>query len=172
MDAEKATTPELYLAQLPEDRKKALAAVRKIILANLPQGYEEGISYGMIGYFVPLSRYPNTYNKKPLQLAALGSQKSHMAVYLSSIYSDSESRTWFEKAYSDAGKKLDAGKSCVRFKRLEDLPLSVIGEAIARAPVETFLAQYEAAKSSAVSTEANARKSAAKSNPGAARKSK
>ena len=142
-----AATVEEYLAGLPEDRRDAIEAVRRVVLENLPDGYEECMSAGMIGYVVPLSRYPDTYNRQPLGLAALASQKRHMALYLNNVYSDEETRDWFTSAYAASGKRLDMGKSCVRFKRLNDLPLDVIGQSIARTSVDEFLAFYEEARS-------------------------
>lgn len=144
-----ASTVEAYLAELPPDRREAIESVRRTILANLPDGYEEQMSFGMIGYVVPLSRYPDTYNKEPLALAALASQKRHMAVYLNNVYGDPATLDWFTAAYAASGKRLDMGKSCVRFKRLADLPLDVIGETIARTSLEDFLAFYESARSKA-----------------------
>jgi uncharacterized protein YdhG (YjbR/CyaY superfamily) len=135
----KAATVKEYLDALPPDRRKALAAVRKVIRANLPKGYEEVMNWGMITYQVPLKTYPDTYNGQPLMYAALASQKNHMAVYLSRIYSDAGSRREFEAAYKAAGKRLNAGKSCVRFRKLEDLPLPVIGDTIASVRVEDFV---------------------------------
>jgi hypothetical protein len=141
-----ATTVEDYLAQLPEDRRAALSAVRDVIRKNLPQGYEEGMQYGMIGYYVPHSIYPKGYHcdpKQPLSYITLGNQKNHMALYIMCIYGDKEGREWFEKSFAAKGKKLDAGKACVRFKKLDDLPLDVIGEAVARYPVEKYVGAYE-----------------------------
>lgn len=140
---------EGYLAALPDDRRKALEAVRATILENLPEGFEEVMNWGMVAYQVPLSRYPDTYNKQPLMLAALGSQKRHMAVYLSGIYADEEARERFEEAYRATGKRFDAGKSCVRFRKLDDLPLPVVGEAIAKFSVEDFIVTYEAGRANA-----------------------
>ncbi len=141
-----ATTVSEYLASLAPDRRAAIEAVRDVVNANLPAGYEEGIQYGMIGWYVPLARYPETYNGHPLAIASLGSQKNHMALYLPSVYADPVLATWFRNAFAAAGKKLDMGKSCVRFKSLDALPLAVIGETIAKVPVDMFLAGYEAAK--------------------------
>ena len=142
-----ATTVDEYLASLPEDRREALEAVRGVVLENLPEGYEECLSFGMISYVVPLSRYPDTYNGQPLALASLASQKRHMALYLNNVYSDAETREWFVAAYAASGKRLDMGKSCVRFRRLDDLPLDVVARAIVRTSVDDFLAFYEAARS-------------------------
>ncbi len=141
-----ATTVDEYLAELPDDRRAAIAAVRDVILTNLPEGYEEVMRWGMITYEIPLARYPDTYNGQPLQYAALASQARYMSVYLNGIYADDGEATWFTDAYRASGKKLDMGKSCVRFKRLDDLPLDLVGEAIARTPVERYLEQYEAAR--------------------------
>ena len=138
-----ANTVNGYLKSLPEDRKKAISAVRKVILKNLPTGFEEAMNYGMISYQVPLSIYPNTYNKQPLMFAALASQKNYMAVHLMGIYLSGESRASFEAAYKASGKKLDAGKGCVRFKNLDDLPLDVIGEVIASITLKKYLSYIE-----------------------------
>ena len=125
-----ANTVEGYLKGLPEERRKAISAVRKVILKNLPKGFEEVMNYGMISYQVPLSVCPDTYNGQPLMYAALASQKNHMAVYLMGIYTGGELRAKFETAYKETGKRFDAGKSCVRFKKLDDLPLDLIGKVI------------------------------------------
>jgi len=129
-----------YLAELSADRKVAIEIVRRVILDNLPNGYEEVVNWGMITYQVPLSIYPDTYNKKPLMYAALASQKNHMAVYLMGIYMNDESRKRFEEGYRATGKRLDMGKSCVRFRKLDDLPMTLIGEYIAAMPIDKFVA--------------------------------
>lgn len=134
-----ASTVEQYLADLPADRLDAIEEVRKVILANLPEGYVEEMAYGMIGYVVPLETFSDTYNGKPLGYMALASQKNHMAVYMTGIYMDDELREKFETDYKATGKRWDVGASCVRFKKLEDLPLDVIGEATAAIPVERFI---------------------------------
>ena len=123
-----------------------VSAVRKVVLNNLPEGYEEGMQQGMISYHIPLERYPETYNKRPLSIATLGSQKNHVTLHLMGVYSDPETERWFKERYAAGGKKLDMDKSCVRFKKLEDLPLEVIGEAISRVPPEKFIERYEAAR--------------------------
>ena len=138
-----ATSVEEYLAELPDDRREALTIVRDVILANLPDGYEERMNWGMISYEVPLEVYPETYNGQPLAYAALASQKNHMGVYLSGIYMDPVARSDFEKDYKATGKRFDVGKSCVRFKKLEHLPLDVIGKAVARMTTKEFIACYE-----------------------------
>ncbi|MEO9966063.1 MAG: DUF1801 domain-containing protein [Reichenbachiella sp.] len=134
-----ATSVEEYLETLPEDRSKAISKVREVILKHLPKGIEETMNYGLISYEVPLHVYPDTYNKKPLMFAALASQKNHMAVYLSGIYCDAALRANFENDYKASGKKMDMGKSCVRFRKLENLPLEVIGRAIGALDMESFV---------------------------------
>jgi hypothetical protein len=142
----KANTVRQYLAELPPERREAISAVREVILANLPKGYEEGMAYGMIGYHVPHSVYPPGYHcnpEQPLPYAALASQKNHMALYLMCVYGNPEQEAWFREAWAKTGKKLDMGKSCVRFKKLEDLPLKVVGQAIKRVPVKKLIEYYE-----------------------------
>jgi len=143
----KARTVEEYLAEMPEDRHAAIEAVREVILQNLPEGYEEAMEWGMITYQVPLEAYPDTYNGKPLMYAALANQKNHMAVYLTSVYMDEAARRDFETAYMATGKRMDLGKSCVRFRRLDDLPLDLIGRAIARLPVKESVKRTAAIRS-------------------------
>lgn len=133
-----------FIAKLPEDRRAALTAVRATILEHLPDGYEE-LAGAMLSYVIPLSRYPKTHNKQPLMLAALASPKSHMALHLVAAYMDPAIRSWFEDAYKSSGKKLDMGMGCVRFRKLDDLPLGVVGGVIARVPVERYIALYEVA---------------------------
>jgi uncharacterized protein YdhG (YjbR/CyaY superfamily) len=143
----KAATVEVYLQELSPERRQQIEAVRAVILENLPEGYEEAINWGMISYQVPLSVYPDTYNKQPLMYAALASQKNHMAVYLTGIYMDESARVKFEAAYKATGKRYDVGKSCVRFKKLDDLPLELIGETIAALPVDQFVARVRDVRS-------------------------
>ena len=135
-----------YLRMLPEDRKAAIDVVRNAILKNLPTGYEETFQHGMISYVIPLSTYPITYNKMPLVFAALASQKNYMSLHLMSIYGSADDAEWFTARYHASGKKLNMGKACVRFKKLDDLPIDLIGEAIARTPVSAFIQLYESAK--------------------------
>jgi uncharacterized protein YdhG (YjbR/CyaY superfamily) len=146
MAQSKATTVDEYLAEQSPDRRLALEAIRRVILENLPRGYVETMQYGMIGYVVPLEKYPVTYNKQPLGVAALASQKNYLSLYLMNVYGDPETERWFVEEYQASGKKLDMGKSCVRFKKLEDLPLDLIGRAIARTSVDEFIGMYEAAR--------------------------
>lgn len=143
----KATTVQQYLASLPEDRRVALQGVRKVILKNL-DGYEEGMLYGMIGYYVPHSTYPAGYHcdpSKPLCFAALASQKNYMSLYLMAAYGSPEHLKWFEQEWAKTGKKRDMGKSCIRFKRLDDLALEVIGESIRRVPAGKYIEHCERA---------------------------
>jgi uncharacterized protein YdhG (YjbR/CyaY superfamily) len=134
-----AKTIQEYLTEMPDDRREDIKNVRKTILANLPEGYEEALNWGMITYQVPLDIYPDTYNKKPLMYAALANQKNHMAVYLTGIYMDEELNQDFENKYKETGKRYDVGKSCVRFRKLEDLPLELIGESIGAISMEDFI---------------------------------
>jgi hypothetical protein len=141
-----AQSVDEYINGLPEDRREAISAVRKVILDNLPQGYQECMSYGMIGYVVPHSLYPKGYHcdpKLPLPFVNLGSQKNHMALHLMNVYGDLKREQWFRRAWAAAGKKLDMGKACVRVKRLEDVPLEVIGQVVARTPVANYIARIE-----------------------------
>lgn len=134
-----AETVEDYLATLPDDRAEAITTVRETILANLPDGIVETMNWGMISYEVPLELCPDTYNGKPLMFAALASQKRHMAVYLSAVFGDDSEEQWFRDAYVATGKKLDMGKSCVRFTTLDNLPVELIGEAMGRVSIDSFL---------------------------------
>jgi hypothetical protein len=144
--AAKPTTVKEYLDSLPEERRKAIRKVRTAVNKGLPKGYKEGMQYGMIGWHVPHRIYPDGYHcdpKQPLPFASLASQKNHMALYLMCIYGDEKHRKWFESEWKKTGLKLDMGKSCVRFKKIEDLPLDLITEAVARVPVERYVAEYE-----------------------------
>ena len=138
-----AATVEDYLAELPEDRRAAIEAVRLAVLDNLPAGFEEQMQYGMISWVVPLARYPDTYNGQALAVASLANQKRHMALYLVGVYGDEGTQQWLRERWAEAGLKLDMGKSCLRFRRLDDVDLGIIGEAIARIPVDDFIAAYE-----------------------------
>ena len=138
-----ATTVEQYLAELPADRREAISAVRDVIVENLPEGYRETMNWGMIAYEVPLEVYPDTYNGQPLMYAALASQKNHMAVYLTGVYMSEAAGEEFEEAYRATGKRFDVGKSCVRFRRLDQLPVQLIGEWIGRIPVQEFIARVK-----------------------------
>ena len=145
----KAKTVAEYLKGLPDDRRAAISAVRKVILDNLPAGYEECMNYGMIGYVIPHRIYPAGYHcdpKQPMPFAGLASQKNHMAIYVMTVYGDNDTEKWFRKAWAATGKKLDMGKCCIRFKQLTDIPLDVIGKLIARVPVKDWIAVAEQAR--------------------------
>ncbi len=143
-----AATVDEYLDELPDDRRGAIEKVRTVVLENLPPGYEEAMEWGMITYQVPLETHPDTYNGKPLMYAGLASQKNHMALYLTGVYAMEGERIRFEEAFAASGKRLDMGKSCVRFKRLDDLPLEVIASTIAAVSVESFVAHVESVRRS------------------------
>lgn len=163
----KASTVEQYLAGLPEDRREALKAVRGVILKSLDKDYSEGIQYGMIGYFVPHSVFPAGYHcdpKIPLPFASLGSQKSHMSLHLMNLYMDPEAAEAFQEAWAKTGKKLDMGKACIRFKKLEDLSLEVIAAAIAKTPARKYIETYLSGLSSK-GKKAPAQKAAVKKAP-------
>ena len=142
----KAATVAQYLTELPPERRKAISAVRKVIKANLPAGFKETMGYGMINYVIPLTRYPDTYNGQPLCYAALASQKNFCSVYLMGVYGDPRRAAWFKDGFKRAGKKLDAGKSCVHFNQADDLPLELIGEVIGGISVEAYIRNYEASR--------------------------
>jgi len=141
-----AATVEEYLAELPDERRAVVGAVRDVVVRNLPAGYREGMNWGMIVYEVPLDRYPGTYNGQPLMYAALAAQKSHYALYLTSPHQDPAQEAWLRERFARAGKKLDMGKSCLRFRRLDDLPLDVIGELVASTGPDAFIARHESAR--------------------------
>ena len=134
-----AKSIQQYLAEMPPERRESIEKVRETILKNLPNGYEEAMNWGMITYQVPLEVYPDTYNKKPLMYAALANQKNHMAVYLTGIYMDEKLNQQFEEKYKKTGKRYDVGKSCVRFRKLDDLPLPLIGESIKAMELDEFI---------------------------------
>ncbi len=135
-----------YLASLPPERRAVVAKVRDLVNANLPAGYAETMAFGMIGWGVPLARYPNTYNRRPLGYVALAAQKNGYSLYLMGVYAIAEQERALRAAAAAAGKKLDMGKSCLRFKKPEDLPLQAIGELIAGVGVDDYIAAYEASR--------------------------
>ncbi|MCB0827654.1 MAG: DUF1801 domain-containing protein [Solirubrobacterales bacterium] len=143
----KAETPEEYLDGLREGRREAIAAVRQVILDNLPDGYEEAMQYGMLSYVIPLERYPETYNGRPLGYVSLASQKNYMSLYLMGIYGEVNGRNWFEAEADRRGARLDIGKACVRFRKIEDLPLDLVAEAVAKIGVDDFIDSYEQSRS-------------------------
>lgn len=146
MASSKAATAEEYLAELPEDRRAVVSAVRDVVLRNLPRGYRESMGFGMITWGIPLEEYPNTYNGQSLGYAALAAQKNYYALYLMTPYMDPAEEQRLRDDFKKAGKKLDMGKSCLRFKKLDDLPLDVIGRVIASIPPKEYIARYEAAR--------------------------
>ncbi len=139
-------TVQKYLDELPENRRAVVEAVREMILHNLPEGYRESFNWGMITYEVPLERYPKTYNGQPLAYLSLAAQKNHYALYLNGVYQDPEQEARLREGFKKAGKKLDLGKSCLRFKKLDDLPMNVLAELVAGTPPSAFIAQYEASR--------------------------
>ena len=143
MASSKPVTVKEFLESLPPDRREVISVVRAVILKNLPAGYEEAMQWGAISYVIPLSRYPNTYNGQALSIAALASQKNYISLHLMCLYGHKPTEEWFRKEWAASGKKLDMGKACVRFRKLDEVPLDVIGRTIARIPVETFLKVYE-----------------------------
>ena len=142
-----ATTPEEYIMQLPDERKEAIGKLRKVILENLPKGFEEGINYGMIGYYVPHTIYPEGYHcspELPLPFMNIASQKNSINVYHSGIYADKALYDWFFGEYpKHAVRKLDMGKSCIRFKKPEDIPYELIGKLCTKLTVEQWIAMYQ-----------------------------
>ncbi|HEY5727317.1 MAG TPA: DUF1801 domain-containing protein [Acidimicrobiia bacterium] len=142
MVSSKAATVDEYLAELPEERREAIATVRRFILDHLPEGYVEGMNWGMIVYEIPLERYPDMYNKQPIGLVALASQKNYMSLYVWGPDAWAEDGE-FRRRWKETGKKLDMGKSCVRFRKVDDLAFDVIGDAIAATSVEDLIAAHE-----------------------------
>jgi Domain of unknown function (DU1801) len=139
-----AKSPDTYLDELPDDRREVVSALRKLIRKNLPKGYDETVNWGMLSYEIPLDRYPETYNGQPLGYVALAAQKNNYALYLTTAYTDPVQGEALREAFAKAGKKMDMGKSCLRFKKLEDLPLDALGKFIAATPPEKLIAIHEA----------------------------
>ena len=142
-----ALTVDQWLASVPAERKDAINAVRDAVNRHLPQGYEETVDWGMLAWVVPLATLPNTYNGRPLMLAALGAHTKVMTLYLMTVYGDPKLKREFETAYKRSGKKLDMGGCCVHFKKLDDLPLDVVGDTIARVAVDQYVERYESSRS-------------------------
>jgi len=142
-----ASTPEEYITQLPEERKEVIQKLRKVILENLSKGFEEGINYGMIWYFVPHSIYPSGYHctpDLPLPFMSIASQKNSINIYHSGIYADVKLYDWFVGEYPKySNRKLDMGKSCIRFKKLDDIPYQLIGELCTKLSVKQWIDIYE-----------------------------
>jgi len=143
----KATTPTQYISELPEERKAAIKKLRSIVKKNLPKGFKEVMNYGMLGYVVPHSIYPDGYHcntEQPLPFMNIASQKNFVAVYHSGIYADDKLMKWFVKEYpKHCTRKLDMGKSCVRFKKIEEIPYELIGELASKMTVEDWIKLYE-----------------------------
>ena len=139
----KAKTVEAYLKELPADRRAEISAVRKLVVKHLPKGYEEAMSYGMISWQIPLAKYPDTYNKQPLGYVALAAQKNYNALYLMGCYVDSKQEKRLKEAYREAGRKIDMGKSCLRFQRAGELPAEVLGQLIAEMKPADMIAVHE-----------------------------
>jgi uncharacterized protein YdhG (YjbR/CyaY superfamily) len=146
MVSSKETTPAAYLASLPPDRRKVIAAVRAVVKAHLPKGYVESMNWGMLCYEVPLSRYADTYNKQPLMYLALAAQKNNYAFYMAGVSGDTDLMRRLAAAYKAMGKKLDMGKSCLRFNRLDELPLDVIADIVASTSVDRRITDEETAR--------------------------
>ena len=135
-----------YLAELPPEKRKIVSAVRDTIRKNLPAGYEEVVQGKLIAYTVPLALCPDTYNGHPLWYAALAAQKNYFTVHLMTAYGNKTELAHLQEGFKKAGKKLDMGKACIRFKKLEDLPLEVIGESIGRVPLENYVRMYQSGR--------------------------
>lgn len=144
-----AQTVPAYLAELAPERRAVVAAVRELVNAHLPAGYVEEMAFGMIGWNIPLARYPKTYNKQPLNYAGLAAQKNGYSLYLNCVYTDSDRELSLRAAYARAGRKLDMGKSCLRFKSVDDLLQDEIAAIVASTSVEQYIAVYEASRSRA-----------------------
>jgi uncharacterized protein YdhG (YjbR/CyaY superfamily) len=142
----KAATPEDYLAELPPERRAFVSRLRDLVNANLPDGYVERMNWGMIAWEVPLERYAGGHNGQPLSYAALAAQKSHTALYLNCVYASDQRTEQLKAAWAAAGKKLDMGKACLRFKREDQLAEDVLAQVIRSIPVDTFIAEYEASR--------------------------
>jgi hypothetical protein len=145
----KAATVEEYLEGLSEEARTVIATIRELILRRLPKGYRECMNWGMISYEIPLERYPDTYNKQPLSYLGLAAQKNHYALYLTCAYQDPEVLEKLKEGFRTAGKELNIGKSCLRFRKLEDLPLGVIEQVVGYTSPERFIEIYESASQQA-----------------------
>jgi uncharacterized protein YdhG (YjbR/CyaY superfamily) len=146
MVSSKAATPDAYLDELPPERRELVERLRAIVNANLPDGYVERMNWGMISWELPIERYPETYNGQPLGFAGLAAQKNHTALYLNCIQASPERTERLKTAWAAAGKKLDMGKSCLRFQRADQVAEDILAEAIASVPVDQFIADYEASR--------------------------
>lgn len=147
----RATSAAQYLSEIPNDQRDQLQKVRLVVKRNLGKGFDEAMNWWMISYQIPLSTYPTTYNKKPLMFAALAAQKHNISLYLMCIYQSSELLDQIIEGYRDMGKKPNMGKSCIRFKSVEDIPLEIIGKVIKEVSLRKFIGQYELAQGGASS---------------------
>jgi len=147
-----ATSVDQYLNDLPDDRKRVLKQIRRTILKNLNPDFEETMNWGMISYEIPLEIYPDTYNGQPLQFAALASQKQYVSLYLMSVYQDSRLKEFLLDGFKKIGKRPNIGKSCIRFKQIEDIPLEEIGKIISKTSVDEYIEKYEKARNSRINT--------------------
>lgn len=142
-----ATTPEEYINELPEDRKEAILKIRKVIAKNLPEGFEAGMGYGMLSYHIPKNTYPNGYHcnpKLPLPFMNIASQKNFIGLYHMGLYAKKELYDWFVGEYpKHCKRKLDIGKSCIRFKKMDDIPYELIGELVSKMTVNGWIEIYE-----------------------------
>lgn len=146
MVTSKATSVKEYLAGLPSERRSSISRVRDVVRKNLPNGYREVMNWGMVCYELPLGRYPDTHNGRPLCYAGIAAQKNHNALYLTNAYQDASETARLREAFRKAGKKMDMGKSCLRFRDADDLPLEAIGRVIRNTPPEKFIERYEASR--------------------------
>lgn len=157
MVASGATTVAEYLKALPEDRRREIAKVRTLVRKHLPSVFKECMQYGMISWVIPLARYPETYNQQPLAIASLASQKNYASLHLLGVYAIEAERKRFESGYRKSGKKLNMGKSCVRFANCDDLALDVIADTISRVTVDALIGAYEASRTPAQRAARNAK---------------
>ncbi|HEX8583451.1 MAG TPA: DUF1801 domain-containing protein [Allosphingosinicella sp.] len=148
MVSSKAATPDAYIAELPPERSELVSRLRALVNAHIPPGLEERMSWGMIGWEVPLETYPHTYNKQPLVFAALAAQKNYTALYLNCVYASAERSKRLQASWAARGKKLDIGKSCLRFRSWDDVAEDALAASIAAVPLDTFIAEYEASRAS------------------------
>ncbi|MBL6964006.1 MAG: DUF1801 domain-containing protein [Bacteroidetes bacterium] len=142
----KAKTVHDYLDELPENRRSPISTIRKLVLNKLPSGYVETMNWGMISYEIPLETYPDTYNGKPLSYVAIASQKNHMAIYMHSVYASEKQKNLLLKAFKKINVKPNMGKSCIRFTKLEKIPLETIGNLVAMTSVDDYIKHYEKVK--------------------------
>lgn len=141
-----AATVDDYMEGLPPERRAMVQTLRSAVKSRLPSGFEETMQYGMISYIVPSERYPETYNKQPLAIISIGNQKNYVSLYLMSHYGDAEAENWLQESFRNAEKRLDMGKSCLRFRKPDDIPVEVISQAAQRLTVDEFIHRYEASR--------------------------